>query len=184
MPLPQSSIANLYAKEFRNLRRYVRRTVRSSSEAQDIVQEAYLRLLTLPPDYPSLENPRAFLFVVASHLALDRVRQLRRSKRFFLSWSDDSVPDMVDADIPSVAWLASRPEDETDAILRWRCLLTSINALEPKCHQAFVMHKINELPYKEVASQMGITVSMVEKHLSKAIKFLGIRSPTSRVSAK
>jgi RNA polymerase sigma factor (sigma-70 family) len=80
----------------------------------------------------------------------------------------------VSAGAASVACLGSRLEDEADAAMRFRQLLSSLKGLGSDCHQAFVMHKIKELSYAEVACHMGITVSMVEKHLSKALHYLGI----------
>ncbi|MOA32800.1 RNA polymerase sigma factor [compost metagenome] len=40
-----------------------------------------------------------------------------------------------------------------------------IATLSPRCQQVFVMHKIHELPQKEVAVQLGISLKAVEKHL-------------------
>ena len=48
----------------------------------------------------------------------------------------------------------------------------SINLLPEKCRQAFLLSRGEELSYKDISGHLGISVSTVEKHISKALKFL------------
>src|ERR1700761_4822260 len=51
--------------------------VRNAAEAEDVVQETFVRVLEQRAKLPQLENPRAWLVRIALNLALDRVRRLR-----------------------------------------------------------------------------------------------------------
>lgn len=48
----------------------------------------------------------------------------------------------------------------------------SINLLPEKCKQAFLLSRSEDLSYKDISGQLNISVSTVEKHISKALKFL------------
>ena len=48
----------------------------------------------------------------------------------------------------------------------------SINLLPEKCRQAFLLSRSEDLSYKDISGQLNISVSTVEKHISKALKFL------------
>jgi len=48
----------------------------------------------------------------------------------------------------------------------------SLASLPEKCRTAFVLHKLEQHPYKTVSEKMGISVKTVEKHISKALKQL------------
>ena len=42
--------------------------------------------------------------------------------------------------------------------------------LTPQCHEVYLLRKVQSLSHKEIASEMGIAVSTVEKHLMKAVE--------------
>lgn len=48
----------------------------------------------------------------------------------------------------------------------------SINSLPQKCRQAFILSRSEDLSYKDISGHLGISVSTVEKHISKALKIL------------
>jgi len=51
-------------------------------------------------------------------------------------------------------------------------LETNIQTLPQKCRKAFILNYVNEFSYKEIASEMNISVKTVEKHISKALRVL------------
>ena len=50
----------------------------------------------------------------------------------------------------------------------------SINLLPEKCRQAFLLSRSEDLSYKDISGHLGISISTVEKHISKALKFLKV----------
>ncbi len=166
----EASITAMYAQEFRDLRRHIVRKLRNPCEAEDVVQEAYIRMLTMPAGHAVLRNAKAFLFTVASNLAVDTVRREQRRRRLFPTISETATA--FDGDTLEVVCPRRSTEDQVDASMRLSCVLAALDELPPTCRQAFTLHKLDELSYAEVAAEMGITVSMVEKHLSRALQHL------------
>jgi RNA polymerase sigma-70 factor (ECF subfamily) len=169
----EASIADLYTQEFSDLRRHIGRKLRNPSEAEDVVQEAYMRMLTMP-EGPVLRNAKAFLFTVASNLAVDTVRRAQRLRRLFPDMTDTTTA--FEGDTLEVICPRRSTEEQVDAAMRLSWVLNALNDLPATCRQAFLLHKVQELSYAEVAAQMGVTVSMVEKHLSRALQHLRKRN--------
>lgn len=169
----EASITDLYAQEFSDLRRHIGRKLRNQYEAEDVVQEAYVRMLTMPDNHAVLRNAKAFLFTVASNLAVDTVRRAQRLRRLFPDMSDTTTA--FEGDMLEVICPRRSTEEQVDATMRLTSVLAALDDLPATCRQAFLLHKVHELSYAEVAAEMGVTVSMVEKHLSRALQHLRTR---------
>jgi len=166
----EASISALYAQEFSDLRRHIVRKLHNRCEAEDVVQDAYMRILTMPAGHAVLRNAKAFLFTVASNLAVDTVRRQQRQRRIFPTMNETSTA--FEGDALEVICPRRSTEDQVDAAMRLKCVVGALADLPATCRQAFTLHKLEELSYAEVAAKMGITVSMVEKHLSRALQHL------------
>ncbi len=131
---------------------------RDPDQAREIAQEAWLRIYRL--DHPeALDNPRAFLFQTANNLAIDRKRrqvvELRHAEEEALKLADEesvSVEQTVEA------------RESVDRIAK------ALEELPEKCQRAFVMHRTQDLSYAEIALELGVSVSMVEKYIIRALK--------------
>lgn len=166
----RAEVESLYVQESGNLRRRLERTLGRRDVAEDVVQDAYLRMLTSANDGTAVRCKKAFLFTVASNLAIDSLRREQRIQRLVpIANVPDSASDALAEDIthapPGV-------EDTVDAKQRLTAVLEALAELPTKCQTAFVLHKFQELSYAEVASHLGVTVSMVEKYLSRGLQHL------------
>src|SRR5271156_145380 len=84
-------IDDLYRREMPPLRQYVRRVLRGSADADDIVQEAFVRLWRAL-EVSEIHNPRAVLFKTARNLALNHIRNDRvRNSDAARTGADDSL---------------------------------------------------------------------------------------------
>ncbi len=142
-------------------------------EAEDIVQEAYVRLLR-SPQWREIRDPRAFMLTIIRNLAIERIK--RRSVIRFDQLADidyeklsDSLPDAFDQ-------LASRAELAQ--------LLELIRDLPPQCQRVIWMRKIDGLSPPQIAETLNLSVSTVEKHLVKGLAriTLGMRNQVSSPS--
>jgi len=129
--------------------------------AADLTQESCLRVLVAQRQGQVIRNPRALLYRTARNLVIDhfRRRAVRRHEAL------DGVPEAMHPPAPGhlqpEAVLASR---ET-----LQAYLMTIRALPNRCREAFVLHIFAELPHSRIAHHMGISLSMVEKHIARAM---------------
>ncbi|BCA56562.1 DNA-directed RNA polymerase sigma-70 factor [Nitrospira sp. KM1] len=140
------------------LTRFLTRKLGCKELAADIVQDTYLRVTRVDHD-TDVTHPRAFLFRTAANLATDAMRrqQLR------------SVYEAGDVATEAIASQAPSAETVLEAQQQCRLLQEAVATLPPKCRTVFLLHKAQHLSYGEVAAQLNISKSAVEKHMSKAL---------------
>jgi RNA polymerase sigma factor (sigma-70 family) len=152
----QQRVAVLYRDHSSRLRRRLRAQIGSGEEANDLVQDAFARLLGAA-SLDRLREPEAFLNRIVRNLLIDRSRRL--------ATRSTHVPIEGAADIPL------RPE-QADGIEveqmrdRYRELVAS---LPNRMREVFILHRVEELSYKEIAARLDISVRTVEWHMAEAI---------------
>lgn len=146
----------LYRDHATALTRRVRKRVGCSEEASDLVHEAFARMLRLEA-FQSLRKPEAFLSRVLRNLLIDRSRRLAR-KALHVS-ADEAAEIPVRADQADAIELEEMRERYRDLVAR----------MPPRTREVFLLHRIDELSYKEIAVRLGISVRTVEWHVAEAI---------------
>jgi RNA polymerase sigma-70 factor (ECF subfamily) len=150
------------------LLRFLAARTGSVAEAEDLAQELWLRAQRSPSG--PIANGRAYLFRVANNLVLDQVRERARRSRRDQSWhaSEYGEPG-VTGDAPD-----ARSDIEADITEREEAALlaSAIANLPEGARRAFRLHKIDGLSHAEVAAELGISKSGVEKHIAVAMRHL------------
>jgi RNA polymerase sigma-70 factor (ECF subfamily) len=146
--------------------RFLTARLGSPEAAADVAQDAYVRMLSLE-DPDRVQNPRSFLFRTAVNLAVDRARRDRRERSFLA----ESVSER-DATGSGREWTEHSPEGDLRARERAREISAALAELPSSCREAFLMHRFEGLPYGEIAQRLGVSKSMVEKHLIRALEHL------------
>jgi len=142
------------------LRGFLRRRTRSRDDAEDLAQEVYLRMAR-HPDLGQVQCLKAFAFQTALNLVRDRSRRsYTRSQR--VSVSIDFV-ELAGGDDP----LEQATHDEYVELVD-----RALSELPENTRRALVMHRIEGLRYADIARRLGVSVSMVEKHISAALVVL------------
>jgi RNA polymerase sigma factor (sigma-70 family) len=162
----ESALVALYLEKRANLVRFFTLRTSSPSEAEDIVQDIYLKIADLDP--ASVENPAAYLYRLGTNAMLDRARSRRRGAARDGAYHEahrTGATAEPEADAPE-------PEAAIDAKRRLEALLASVKELPTQCRTVFVMHKIDGLSYAEVAAALSISRSAVEKHMMAALRKL------------
>lgn len=163
----KSHLEDLYTKHRASMQRHVRGTVDTLEDADDVVQDTFLRMMTSEGASTGLRNadaPVAYLLRSARNLAVDRLRQLRSRGR------QQNVIYLDETDAPDEA--APGPEATLLNKERLQALQAAVRRLPERRRQVFYLHKVRQLTYSEVAIHLGITVSTVEKHMMKALRQL------------
>ena len=157
-------LAKLCKNHSAALVRFLMRRVKSVEEAEDISQDALLRIQKLE-DNSSVENPKAFLFQIANNLAIDTLRRNKLHQRYV-----QMEYNRLNADDGMFHHHDISPERILAAQQQLQIIYRAIDELPVKCRQAFILHRKHGLSYSEIANEMGVSVSSVEKYILQALR--------------
>jgi RNA polymerase sigma-70 factor (ECF subfamily) len=148
------------------------RLVGHRDEAEDIAQEAFLRLYRTLPTFRGDSTVATWLYRTVSHLAIDHLRreQLRR-KIFFLRRNTGDEEDDVDP-MEVVPDPGASPRDLLLAREAGRRLSQALDKLSPRQRAVFVLRHQEELPLKEIARVLELEEGTVKAHLHRAVSTL------------
>ncbi len=144
------------------LRSLLRRRGQRREDAEDLVQEAFLRLQVYCNEGNVVRSPDAFLARTAFNLAVN-ARQARHSHLY--------VSDAVE-DLPLVD-LGPGPEEVLAAEQCLQKLTAILDEQSRRTREIFFMHRLHGLSYAQIAEHFDVSVSAVEKHIAKAMAVLG-----------
>lgn len=155
----QAFVAGIAAHHGKRLRRFLAARLRDTSQAPDLAQEVYLRLLRVG-QHDLIRNPEAYLFAVASHLLHEQ--RLRRAAAPIVVEIDD-----VFADLHTAA--EDDPMLQAETQQRVRELERVIGKLSPKAQAALILHRRDGYSLEEIGEQLGVSRPMAKKYLAKAL---------------
>jgi RNA polymerase sigma factor (sigma-70 family) len=162
-------VENLINLHSTTLIRFLARRMNSREDAEDIAQAAFIRLYTLD-DPDKLSNAKAFLFQVAANMSIDQLRR-KVLHQNYLEREGAKAPN--DGATPVSAMVENIPlEREVEAKETLRFIYESLSGLPQNPRQAFILNRAKGLTYGEIAKQMGVSVSSVEKYILEALKHL------------
>lgn len=157
--VPRASIEALYRHEANRLTRFFSRRLRRGSEAQDLTQDAFLRLARATIE----GDPLPYLRRIAHNLLVSRLRQDAR-------WGHIIAETPYDEETQ----LASPPQQtqgiEADDVKRQ--FQRVIDQLPEKTRRIYLMHRLGGRTYSEIAEEMDVHVKTVEYHIASALKAL------------
>jgi RNA polymerase sigma-70 factor (ECF subfamily) len=136
------------------------RLLGSLADAEDVVQETYVRLYAMSEhEQKAIESPGAWLTKVASRICLDLLRSARaRRERYVGEWIPEPLPERTE-------WISERPGDITVDPADRVTLDESINmaflvvleSMTPAERVAFILHDVFRYSFAEVAEIVGRT---------------------------
>jgi len=153
-----SKLLDALVTSYTDLKIFLTRKFGCPQLAEDVAQETWLRIKRLSQP-PVVDNPRAYLFRVATNLAVDHLRSEKARARHI---STEPVPEDVSNGMPSA-------DTVIDYEQRLSILRKAVDELPPRCREVFMLHKFKGLSHMEIASQLGISRNMVEKHMIRGL---------------
>jgi RNA polymerase sigma-70 factor (TIGR02957 family) len=146
----------------------------SVSEAEDVVQEAFLRLhQTLRRD-EQIASPRAYIATLVTRLAIDQLRSARaRRERYVGEW----LPEPLSTG-PTPAEHAETADSLSLAFL------VLLESLSPRQRAAFLLREVFEYPYDEVAEFIGTDVDNTRHLVARARHHVRERRPRYHASRR
>ena len=123
------------------------RMLGSVSEAEDVVQEAFLRLHRMLREGERVESPRAYLSTVVTRLCIDQLRSARaRRERYVGEWLPEPLLASDEAD-------PARHAEVADSLSL--AFLVLLESLSPEQHAAFLLREVFDYPYDQIARIVG-----------------------------
>ena len=166
---PGAGLAAMLEAHRPELLRFLTGRCGSADEAQDILQDLWIRASREAAG--PIGNPRAYLFRMANNLVLDRVRGTRRAMRRDRDWIANG--EGGSETVPEARVDPTEPVDEKIARQQEAALLQqAIDRLPDGAARALRLYRFENLSQGEIAQRLGISRSGVEKHLALAMKHL------------
>jgi RNA polymerase sigma factor (sigma-70 family) len=137
---------------------FLRRRLPTEEDAEDVAQESLMRMLR----YRESQPPQAWkplLYRVASNAAVDHARSRHNHRN----------SEHVSLDEADLVSQAPQPEQIAEREQALSLLGGAILQLSPRCRQVFLLHRMEGLTYGEIGVRLGISESMVQKYISRAI---------------
>ena len=155
-PEAEQDLDAAYRAHRTSLFHFLRRKA-GDEEAPDLVQEVFARAAGSAQRH-QLANPGGFLRRIATNLLIDRARRQKSSRAVLYPLREES-------------------EGATPAAQEWnleaadllRLYEAAVDAMPPKTRRVFLMHRVDELSYREIHEQLGISIATVEYHMMKAL---------------
>ncbi|CAL9598884.1 ECF RNA polymerase sigma factor SigJ [Actinosynnema sp. ALI-1.44] len=147
----------------------------SVADAEDAVQEAWLRLAGLPDRARAeIADLRAWLTTVVGRICLDRLRSAAvRREKYVGQWLPEPL-------------VTSSEDDPLDAVVRddgvRMAALVLLDKLTPEQRVAFVLHDAFGVPFDSIATTLGCTVATARQHASRGRRAAAVSTPPPRVA--
>src|SRR5487761_1225485 len=150
------------------------RMLGSVSEAEDVVQEGFLRLHRVREGGERIESPRAYLATVVSRLSLDHLRSARvRRESYVGDWLPEPLVASADDD-------PARKAEMADSLSL--AFLVLLESLSPEQRAAFLLHEVFDEPYKQIAEIIATSEENARQLVSRARRHVEERRPRFEVS--
>lgn len=144
-----------------DLLRHAARIVGDPAEAEDVVQDAWLRFRATA-NARIIEEPNGYLFRIVHNLALDRRRRQSRQARIFVGGAT-VARELVPSDQPSQQ---ARAEAHDELALVRKALAQ----LPARTRRAFEMHRFEDMKLIEIAEELGVSKSLASELVIEAVE--------------
>jgi RNA polymerase sigma-70 factor (ECF subfamily) len=158
---PDVDNATIFFKgDYQRIFRYIMSMVHDTAEAEDLTQDTFLRAYRRRDTLRDEGAQTAWLYRIATHVSLDRLRQYARraSKE---SYDDIDQVDIPEPDAPSLQRTIER--DEMSG-----CVQSYLNSLPDSYRAVILLHDMHELTASEIANLLGESLANVKIRLHRA----------------
>jgi RNA polymerase sigma-70 factor (ECF subfamily) len=144
------------------------------SEAEDVVQEGFLRLHRAREDGERIESPRAYLSTVVSRLSLDQLRSARVQRTTYVGdWLPEPLVASPDDD-------PARQVEMADSLSL--AFLVLLESLSPEQRAAFLLREVFDEPYDRIADIVGTSEQNARQLATRARRHVEERRPRFEAS--
>jgi len=158
--LTEKDFKYLFDKYFDAIRSYVYYRNGNIDEATDIAQDAFMTLWQKNTDFEEKKN-LSFLYKLAGNIFVDNYRKVKTAQKYLeaIKWN----------------WNEQNFENETEYNELKMKYENALSQLPDEQRTTFLMSRIEELTYSDIANRLNISIKAVEKRMSKALAFLNLK---------
>jgi len=167
-------LMRLMTQHQRRIFGYIYTLVPDRHDAEDILQETFLRCYQASTR-TTVQFPRSFMLTTARNLALNHIALAQNRLVEGVDSFDDSAVALYGEETP---------QNSLETEERFLMLCRAVRVLPAQCRRAFVLMKVYGLSRKEVASHMGISENTVHKHVTKGLMMCAEYVEESEAAAK
>jgi len=150
---------SIFDRNVDRLQRYLISRGLNVADAADVVQESFVRLWQQCKEV-ELKGAPAYLTTICNRLIIDR----HRSQQVVLRYKNQKLrTDKIVSEDPQFALESQEFKERLEA---------AIASMPEKSKEVFLMHRFNDMSYKEIAETLSLSVKAIEKRMHKALKHL------------
>ena len=151
----------VYRAYSKRLYRFVYGIIKTEIDAEEIVQEVFVKIWESHEKIDNFALFDSYLFTIAYNSTISLIRKKLSEKKYIQYIKSLQIPpQQKSAEINSDFEILS---EKVNGLIR---------KLPPRQKEVFMLHRENELTYRQIAEKLDISVNTVENHMSKALKFL------------
>lgn len=144
------------------------RLIGDRSEAEDLAQEAFLRLHRALPGFRGESSIGTWLYRTTTRLAIDHLRKEKLKRKLFFFRQNDDDPDPLET-VSDPRSNPARDLHSSQAMIRLRQAMQKLSARQ---RAVFVLRHHEGLPLQEIATLLGLETGTVKVHLHRAVTVL------------
>ncbi len=164
------------------------RMLGSVGDAEDVAQEALIRLHSATEAGEVIDSPPAYVATVATRLAIDELRSARARRETYVGeWLPEPLPTAADQAMARPAGAAALPDPEAQAELADSLSLAFLVLLErltPEQRAALLLHDVFDYPHEQVAEIIGTSPASSRQLASRARRQLEQERPRFQTSSE
>jgi RNA polymerase sigma-70 factor (ECF subfamily) len=148
----------LYAKYNKRLYKFAYSILKSSEEAENVIQDVFLNLWENRQKVEKNSSIKYYVFTIAYNSAISVLRKKSRESEFF-----EYLKSLQDLN-----------QEPVNLELEFNELTTKldeiVNDLPPRQKEVYLLHKVEGMKYNEIAEKLNISVNTIENHMARALK--------------
>ena len=150
----ESRFTLLYNNYFEKLHHFLIKKCGCCEESADLAQEAFLKLWK-NRDKVEEGKEASYLFTIANNLFIDKTRRAKVKRTY-----QSTITSIDEHQTPEYVMRMKQQEEK---------LHSNIQSMPEKSREVFIMNKLNDMTYAEIAGKLDLSVKAIEKRMSKAL---------------
>jgi RNA polymerase sigma factor (sigma-70 family) len=160
-----------YREEKSRLMGFIRRRIPDREEAEDLLQDVFLRLILNSTGLQTIENMTAWIYSVTRNRIIDSFRKKKTQSLEDLSFTKNDGEDVLSLQdiLPA---LGNSAEDEMLSELIWNKIQGALQEMPEEQSEVFILHEFENMPIKEISIKKQLNQNTILARKRYAVLYL------------